>query len=85
VHIEATRTFLKLYGKLDPRIKEEVKKALFLLERDPSHPSLGHKKMAGQQDIYEFRVSRSYRITYTKLGETAILRKVGTHDILNRP
>ena len=85
MHIEATRTFIKLYKKLDPEIKEQVKKTLLLFEQDPSHPSLGHKKMAGQRDIYEIRVSKNYRITYIKSGDTAILRKVGTHDILNKP
>ena len=41
--------------------------------------------MAGQEDVYEIRVSKPYRITYTKSGATAILRKVGTHDILCKP
>lgn len=85
MHIEATRTFIKLYKKLDPEIKEQVKKTLLLFEQDSSHPSLGHKKMAGQRDIYEIRVSKNYRITYIKSGDTVILRKVGTHDILNKP
>ena len=85
MHIEATRTFIKLYRKLDPGIKEQIKKVLILFQKDPSHPSLGHKKLAGQEDIYEIRVSKNYRITYTKSGDTAILRKVGTHDILNKP
>lgn len=85
MHIEATKTFLKLYKKLDPEIKNKVKKALIFFQKDPSHPSLGHKKMAGQENIYEIRISKTYRITYTKSGNTAILRKVGTHDILSKP
>ena len=85
MHLEATRTFLKLYKKLDPEIKKQVKEALILLEKDTSHPSLGHKKMTGYDDIYEIRVSKAYRITYTKAGDTAFLRKVGTHDILRKP
>ena len=44
MHIEATKTFLKLYKKLDPKIKNQVKKVLILFQQDPSHPSLGHKK-----------------------------------------
>jgi hypothetical protein len=52
---------------------------------DPSHPSLGHKNMAGQHDLYELRVSQNYRITYQKIGDTAYLRKIGTHDLLRRP
>ena len=85
MHFEATKTFLKLYKKLDPEIKKQVKKALILFQKDPSHPSLGHKKMAGQENIYEIRISKNYRITCTKSGNTAILRKVGTHDILSMP
>lgn len=85
MHIEATETFLKLYRKLDPAVKEQVKKTLLQFQRDPSHPGLGHKKMSGQAQIYEIRVSRNYRITCTKSGDTVILRKVGTHDILQNP
>ena len=85
MHIEATKTFLNLYKKLGPEIKNHVKKALILFQQDPSHPSLGHKKMAGQKDIYEIRVSKTYRITYTKSKDITILRKVGTHDILCKP
>jgi len=50
-----------------------------------NHPSLGHKKMAGQKDIFEIRVSKSYRLTYQKVGDTVYLRKVGTHNILRCP
>lgn len=85
MHIEATKTFLKLYKKLDPKIKNQVKKVLILFQQDPSHPSLGHKKMASQENIYEICISKTYRITYTKSGNTAILRKVGTHNILSKP
>jgi mRNA-degrading endonuclease RelE of RelBE toxin-antitoxin system len=85
MHIEATITFIKLYKKLDPELKTQVKKALTLLQHSPEHPSLGHKKMTGHKDIYEIRVTKNFRITYTKTGDTAILRKVGTHDILNNP
>jgi len=85
MHVEATRTFLRLYKKLKPGIKERVKKALLLFQENPEHPSLVQKKMAGQKNIYEIRISNSYRITYTRSGDTAILRKVGSHDILKKP
>lgn len=85
MHVEATDTFIRLYQKLPQEIQERTKKALMLFETDPSHPSLGHKKMAGQKDIYEFRVSRNYRVTYQKVGPTAYLRKIGTHDLLRSP
>jgi len=85
MHIEATNTFIRLYKKLPPEIKERAKNNLQLLSINPSHPSLGHKKMAGQTDIYELRVSDNYRITYQKIGDTAYLRKIGTHNLLRNP
>ena len=85
MHLEATRTFIRLYRALPQDIRERTKKALDLFSLDPSHPSLGHKKMSGQENIYEIRVSKNYRITYSKAGDTAYLRKVGTHDLLRNP
>ena len=55
MHIEATQTFIKLYKKLPDELKEQTKKAIKLFESNPGHPSLGHKKMTGQKDIYEIR------------------------------
>ena len=85
MEIQATETFVRLYRKLPDEIKERVKKNLELLQSNPQHPSLGHKKMAGQKDIFELRVSGNYRITYQKIGNTAYLRKIGTHDLLRNP
>ena len=85
MHIEATDTFLKLYKKLPSDIKDRSKKTLEFLQSNPHHPSLGHKRMSGQKDIFEIRVTQNYRITYQKIGETAYLRKIGTHDLLNNP
>lgn len=85
MHIETSDTFRRLYKKLPQDIKERTKKALEFLQNDPTHPSLGHKKMAGPKDIFEIRVSQNYRITYQRIENTAYLRKIGTHDLLNRP
>ncbi len=85
MHIEATQTFIRLYKKLPDDVKKRTQKALELLESNPAHPSLGHKKMAGQENIFEIRVSENYRITYQKIEDTAYLRKVGTHHLLRNP
>lgn len=85
MHIEATQTFIKLYKKLPEDIKNKAQKTIELLQSSPSHPSLGHKKMSGQKDIFEVRVTQNYRITYQKIGDTAYLRKVGTHTLLRNP
>jgi mRNA-degrading endonuclease RelE of RelBE toxin-antitoxin system len=85
MHIEATHTFIRLYKKLPQELKEKTKKALQLLQSNPAHPSLGHKKIVGQVDIFEIRISKNYRLTYQKIGDTAYLRKIGTHDLLRHP
>ena len=85
MHIEATHTFLSLYRNLPEDIKQRMKNALTLLESNPAHPSLGHKKIAGQEDIFEVRISKNYRLTYQKVGDAAYLRKGGTHDLLRHP
>jgi len=85
MHFEATNTFKRFYKKLDKEVREQVKKTLNCFKGNPYHPSLGNKKITGQKNIYEIRVSRNIRITYSKIGDTAVLRKVGTHDILSNP
>lgn len=85
MHIETTHTFLRLYKKLPLELKEKTKKTLTFLQSNPTHPSLGHKKMAGQEDIFEIRISKNYRLTYQRINDTAYLRKIGTHDILRDP
>jgi len=85
MRIEASETFKRLYKNLPQGLKERTQKTLHLLESNPSHPSLGHKKMAGQPGIFELRVSDNYRITYQRIGDTAYLRKIGIHDLLRNP
>ena len=83
--IEASRKFLKLFQSLPAEIQSQAKKALEFLADSPNHPSLHNKKMAGYENIYEIRVSRSYRITCQKTADTAVLRKIGAHDLLHNP
>lgn len=85
MNIATTQTFVRLYKKLPEDIKKKTRKSLELFASNPAHPSLGHKKMAGQTDIFEIRISKNYRITYQRIENTAYLRKVGTHDLLRDP
>ena len=85
MQVQATDTFIRIYKKLPAEVQDRADKVLSFLELDASHPSLHNKKMAGYEDIYEIRVSKNYRITYQKIGDTAYLRKIGTHNLLNNP
>lgn len=85
MRVEATKTFIRLYKNLPEDIKQRTKKSLELFIVNPAHPSLFHKKMVCQKDIFEIRISKNYRVTYQKIGDTAYLRKIGTHDLLRNP
>jgi len=81
-----TDIFKNQFKKLPQSIKEQTKKQLGILLENPKHPSLRVKKIKGQtEDIFEARISRSYRFTFKIDGEYYILRKIGTHDILSTP
>ncbi len=74
---QTTRPFDRDYAGLPEEIKERVEKQLALLLLNPSHPSLRLKRIRGTADIWEVRVSRSYRLTLQLAGDTYLLRRVG--------
>jgi len=80
-----TRTFIKNYRKLPKRIQSATDKQLAYLLSDPEYPSLNIKKMKDPREIWEGRVTESYRFTFQIQGDIYILRKVGSHDILKNP
>lgn len=79
-----TPPFERAFQNLPQEIQAQAEKALALLFENPRHPSLRVKKMHGVKDLWEARVSRSYRITYRIEGDRLILRQIGTHDILKK-
>ncbi len=79
---QTTRPFDRDYAGLPETVKARVDKQLALLLADPRHPSLRLTKIRGAEDIWEARITRGYRMTLNIAGDTIILRRVGTHDIL---
>lgn len=80
-----TRTFARDYRKLPVHIQKQVDKQLYHLLENPRHPSLNIKKLKDPRTIYEGRISASYRFTFQINDDVYILRKVGSHDILQQP
>jgi len=80
-----TKNFVREYRKLPQQIQEVTDKHLGLLLSNPQHPSLCIKKMQDPRNIWEGRVTESYRFTFQAEEDTYILRKVGTHDMLKKP
>jgi hypothetical protein len=50
---------------------------------DLGRPSMNIKKMNDPRNIWEGRVTLSYRFTFQIENDTFIMRKVGTHDTFN--
>jgi mRNA interferase RelE/StbE len=82
VNAETTRPFDRDYARLPTRVKDQVDKQLSLLLSNPRHPSLHLKRIRGTDGLWEARITRSYRVTLEIAGETYILRRVETHDVL---
>jgi addiction module RelE/StbE family toxin len=80
-----TERFKKDFKRLSAEIQERTGKALELFVSNPRHPSLNVKKMEGTPDIWELRVSDNYRITFQRVAEGILLRRVGTHNALRQP
>jgi mRNA-degrading endonuclease RelE of RelBE toxin-antitoxin system len=83
--IQTTSPFDKDYGGLPESIKEQTDKQLSLFLDNPHHPSLGVKKIKGYPRILEGRITKNYRFTFQIEGETYILRRIGTHNVLKTP
>ena len=76
--------FRRQFTALPGHIKARARKQLAFFWENPGHPSLHTKKMEGC-DIWEGRITREYRFTFTVSGDAYTLRRIGPHDILKRP
>jgi mRNA-degrading endonuclease RelE of RelBE toxin-antitoxin system len=85
LQLRRTKRFVKDYAALPDELRGRTEKAISVLLKSRHHPSLRIKKMEGRQEIWELRVSYSYRLTFQISGDTYILRRVGTHDVLKKP
>ena len=80
-----TERFKKDFRALPSDLQNRTEKALMLFMANRRHPSLQVKKMEGTQDIWELRVTDNYRITLQFVQEGALLRRIGSHNVLRQP
>ena len=80
-----SKPFVRDYRKLPKQIQTAIDKQIEFLLSNPGHPSLNIKKMNDPREIWEGRITKSFRFTYQIEGDTYVLRRVGTHDILKNP
>ena len=78
--------FKKQYKKLPLKIQKIADKQILQLTSNlRQSSSLNLKKVQGQSDIWEIRITKEYRATLQRKGTVCIMRKIGTHDILKKP
>jgi len=80
--LRPTERFAKDYVCLPQRLQDRVNKALGLLLENPGHPSLQIKKIKGHENRWEGRVTLQYRFVFSIEGDTYLLHRIGTHDLL---
>ena len=85
MRLERTERFQRDFRALPKPSQRRAAKQLALFFQNPRHPSLRIKKMQGSQDIWEGRITRSYRFTFQIRDDACILRRIETHDILETP
>ena len=84
--LERTSRFKPAAKRLTEQDRGRLATALLRYEENPSHPSLGVKRLQGTKDIWEGRASDSIRFTFEKIEGGILLRNVGPHDAtLKRP
>ena len=85
MRFERTERFKQDFKSLPEAIQRRSETQLERFLENPRHPSLRIKKMSGFQDIWEGRITQRHRFTLQIRGDTCILRRIGTHDILETP
>lgn len=77
---ELTSRFRQKTLRLPPEIRRKVIKAVILLDNDFRHPGLRSHPMKGHSGVFEAYVDDKYRMTFTREGDTFIMRNVDNHD-----
>jgi len=78
-----TESFKKDYQILPIEVRRALDKVLKFLIVNPRHSSLHVKKLPGTS-IWYARITRAYRFTFQYWETLIVLRRVGTHDILDK-
>lgn len=71
-----TTRFKRAAKKLTSQDRDRLAKALLLFEADPSHPSLGIKRVQGTKGIWEGRATDAVRFTFETIEGGIVLRNV---------
>ena len=74
-----TKRFLASYADASPLIQRAIDRRVALLLNNLRHPSLRAKKYDETRDIWQARVTASWRLYFQSVGETYYLLDVIPH------
>ncbi len=75
-------SFIRLYGKLNSDLKNEVKETIELLKNKENHKKIKVHKLHGKlSKFHSCYVNYTHRIIFEKKTKEIVLRHIGTHDI----
>lgn len=80
-----TKPFVRDYQSLPVQIQKRFDKQLVFLLETPRHPSLEARLVDRRRRIWKAKVDGGYRFTFQIEGEIIILRRMGSHDVMERP
>lgn len=84
--LQMTKRFEKDFKALSRDQQDLVEAKLKDLLRNPRPPGLRFEKLKGysRPDIYTIHVTGNYKISLELVGNLGILRRVGTHNAIDR-
>jgi len=65
---------------LPDHIQQQARKAYQRFEKDPSHPGLKFKKIAGVKNVYSVRITLEYRALGNRVDDMIIWFWIGSHS-----
>ncbi|MEM2941779.1 MAG: type II toxin-antitoxin system RelE/ParE family toxin [Thermoproteota archaeon] len=85
MELERTQSFQRDYKKLPSEIKRRAEQALRFLASNPRHPSLEARIVDKRRRIWKAKVNGGYRFTFQIERGLIILRRIGAHNVMERP
>lgn len=85
-HIKYKNRFKRDRKKLSPDLRNKLDDKLRDLLKNPRPPGLAFEKLQGYRkpDIYTFHITGNYKASLEISGDCAKLRRVGTHNYIDR-
>lgn len=81
-----SKRYVREYRKLTTALQARVDAKLDDLQVNPRPPGLGFEKLSGYSDpaIYTIHITGNYKLSFDLNGSVAFLRRVATHDEIDR-